>query len=130
MKNALLLAVLAGAMVVTEADDAPLILDVRPTMTSSPGAFRVRATVDRDDDNRRLEIAADSLRYYRSTIQLDGAYLPAGHYRIQARLERADGRSRGAPQDEVAMPRVSGHRRCVATREHTDADASESWRAS
>jgi hypothetical protein len=103
MVATVLLALVAWTMVVPEKSDDPLILDVRPSVTTSPGTFRVRASVERDDDNRQLEIAADSRLYYRSsTIQLDGAYaarthqifftqLPAGLYRIQVRLQRVDG---------------------------------------
>lgn len=80
-----------------------LRIDVVPRLSSAPGAFRVRAIVTREENNRSLEVVADSGDYYRSsTIQLDGAHaatvtemflrnLPSGSYQVTVTLIDADG---------------------------------------
>ena len=80
-----------------------LRIDVVPRFSSAPGAFRVRAIVTREENNRSLEIVADSGDYYRSsTLQLDGAHaatvtemffrnLPSGSYQVTVTLVDADG---------------------------------------
>ncbi len=83
--------------------EAPVTIDVRPQVTSSPGYVRVTAFVRRDPDNRSLTFIAVSGSYYRSsTSQLDGTDaarvhvmtfkdLPAGEYDIEARIGKSDG---------------------------------------
>jgi hypothetical protein len=80
-----------------------LSLRVDPAVTMSPGSFRATAFIEPDGTNRRLVLLVDSPDYYRSsTTFLEGSaaarshemvfrQLPAGTYRVEARLERNDG---------------------------------------
>ena len=80
-----------------------LRIDVVPRFSSAPGAFRVRAIVAPAEENRSLEVVADSSNYYRSsTIAMDGANaaavtemflrnLPSGTYQVTVTLTDADG---------------------------------------
>jgi hypothetical protein len=55
----------------------PLTLQVSPTMTAAPAFIRVRALVESHEDNRSLEIVAQSPQFFRSsTIDLDGRNAP------------------------------------------------------
>ena len=84
--------------------DQPLALQVSPTLTPAPGFVNVRAIVEASDDNRLLEIVAESTEYVRSsTIQLDGVSaprvsvfefrnLPPGRYDVSGFLIGAHGK--------------------------------------
>ena len=86
------------------AADNRLRIDVSPRFSNAPGAFRVRAIVAPEEENRSLEVVADSSNFYRSsTIPLDGAQaatvtelflrnLPSGTYQVTVTLTDADGR--------------------------------------
>jgi hypothetical protein len=75
-----------------------LTAQISPRITPAPGYVRVRAFVDASDDNRGLEVIAQSDDFVRSsTIQLDGGAaprlnvfefpnLPAGEYEVRAAL--------------------------------------------
>ena len=82
----------------------PLSLQVSPTMTAAPAFIRVRALVESNDDNRSLEIVAQSPQFFRSsTIDLDGRNappltvieypnMPPGFYDVTAVLVGASGK--------------------------------------
>jgi hypothetical protein len=88
----------------TPRDASPDVsLRVDPAVVMSPGSFRATAVIEPDDANRRLVLLVDSPEYYRSsTTFLEGdaaarshemvfKALPAGTYRVVARVERNDG---------------------------------------
>ena len=55
----------------------PLSLDVSPAVAMAPSPVRVRATIEASDENRWLEIIAQSPDFARSsTIELDGSRAP------------------------------------------------------
>jgi hypothetical protein len=82
----------------------PLTLQVSPTMTAAPAFIRVRALVESNDDNRSLEIVAQSPQFFRSsTVDLDGRNappltvieypnMPPGFYDVTAVLVGASGK--------------------------------------
>jgi len=75
-----------------------LQLTVSPTISMAPASVIVRAIVERDPENRMLEIVADSYAFYRRTVlELDGAKapkvnelrlidIPGGEYEVRATL--------------------------------------------
>jgi hypothetical protein len=82
----------------------PLILQVSPAVTPAPAFVRIRAVVEASDDNRSLEIVAQSSEFFRSSrIDLDGRNappltvfeypnLPAGMYEISGVLSGTGGK--------------------------------------
>jgi hypothetical protein len=73
----LLVAGLAGVSKPAQALD-PLALHVSPSVSTAPANVHVRARVEKDPDNRAIEIAADSETFFRSSfIALEGDRAPA-----------------------------------------------------
>jgi hypothetical protein len=82
----------------------PLTLQVSPLMAPAPAFVSVRATVEANDDNRALEVIAQSPDFYRSSrVELPGrnaprlavfeyASLPPGLYDITGVLVGTSGR--------------------------------------
>jgi hypothetical protein len=80
-----------------------LTAQISPRIAPAPGFVRVRAFVDASDDNRGLEVIAQSEDFVRSsTIELNGAAaprlnvfdfpnLPAGEYEVRAALFGTNG---------------------------------------
>ena len=80
-----------------------LTAQISPRITSAPGYVVVRAFVDASDDNRGLEVIAQSDDFVRSsTIELNGGSaprlnvfdfpnLPAGEYEVRAALFGTNG---------------------------------------
>ena len=80
-----------------------LDLKVSPTVSIAPAQVSVRAIVERDSENRELEIVADSLDFYRRTVvELDGERapkttelklldIPGGEYNVSATLTTMHG---------------------------------------
>jgi hypothetical protein len=76
----------------------PLTLKVSPAMAAAPAFIRVSAIVEASDENRSLEVVAQSPQFFRSsTIDLDGRSappltvieypnLPPGFYEVSAVL--------------------------------------------
>ena len=76
----------------------PLTLQVSPAMAPAPAFVSVRAHIEANDDNRTLEIVAQSSDFYRSSlVTLDGGNaprlavfnfpsLPAGLYEVSGTL--------------------------------------------
>jgi len=97
-----------------------LTAQVSPRIAPAPGYVRVRAFVDASDDNRGLEVIAQSEDFVRSsTIELNGAAaprlnvfdfpnLPAGEYEVRAALLGRNG-VRATTTQTVLV--VSGSRR-------------------
>ena len=55
----------------------PLSLQVSPTTAPAPAFVRVRAIIEGSDDNRSLEVTAQSPDYFRSSrVDLDGRNAP------------------------------------------------------
>ena len=81
-----------------------LSLEVSPTVAPGPAFVRVRALVEPNEDNRSLEIVAQSTEFYRSSrVALDGLNsprmavveyprLPPGRYEITGILVGAAGK--------------------------------------
>jgi hypothetical protein len=102
---------------------APLSLSVSPTQTPAPGFVSVRAIVEANDENRALEIVAESPEYIRSsTIQLDGhaaprvslfefRNLPPGFYDITALLLGTHGKRAGVKRVVRIVPTAAWHDR-------------------
>ena len=96
-------------------------LRVTPSISQAPAYVRVIAQIQRDPANRRLEITADSVDFYRSsTINLEGAEaprvtefqlknLPRGEYTISAVVIDDLGR-RSVAQRSVLVVAAGGER--------------------
>jgi hypothetical protein len=96
------LCLLGGGRTVDSAQS--LSLEVSPTVAPGPAFVRVRALVEPNEDNRSLEIVAQSTEFYRSShIDLDGSNsprvavveyprLPPGRYEITGILVGAAGK--------------------------------------
>jgi hypothetical protein len=96
---------LAGSAVRLAGDDR-LRARIWPAVASAPAAVRVEVLIEADEDNRALEIVAESGDYYRSsTIPLEGARaarfhsvlyrgIPAGVYEIRVVLVGGAGSTR------------------------------------
>ena len=99
-----------------------LKLQISPLVAKAPGLITVRAVVDASDDNRGLEVMAQSLDFARrSTIDLDGraapmvnvftfAHMPAGEYEVSAALLGTNGVRATMTRTVLVMP-SSGSRR-------------------
>jgi hypothetical protein len=99
-----------------------LSLRVSPSVVNAPGYVMVTVTVQRDPDNRALEISADSGGFYRSSeIQLEGERaplitqvalnnLPGGEYEIVATLSDRRGRHTVARSSALIMSALGPER--------------------
>jgi len=100
----------------------PLTLQVSPTMVAAPAFVRVRALIEGSDDNRSLEVTAQSPNYFRrSSIDLDGrnappiavfeyANLPPGLYDVTAVLAGTGGKRATVSRLVSVVPaRGTGH---------------------
>lgn len=91
------------AAAVPLAGDSPLALRVTPAVSRAPAFVRVHVTVATHEDNRALDVVADSPNYYRaSRVPLEGEaaarlqivefpHLPSGTYTVQATLVGSGG---------------------------------------
>jgi hypothetical protein len=82
----------------------PLSLEVSPVVAPGPAFVRLRALVEPNDDNRSLDIVAQSAEFYRSShVDLDGRNspriavveyprLPPGRYEITGVLVGVGGK--------------------------------------
>jgi len=85
----------------------PLSLHVTPVMAAAPAFISVRAVIEASDDNRALEIVAQSSDFFRSSrVELDGRNapplslfqypnLPPGLYEVSAILIGTNGQRAG-----------------------------------
>lgn len=104
---AILAAVLLLAAVPSQAGST-VTLHVTPIMAFAPADLMIRASVDANDANRKLEIVAESDDYYRSSeVQLDGASaartnlvsfrgLPGGAYTVRVIVRGSRGEVLGS----------------------------------
>ena len=99
-----------------------LKLQISPLVAQEPGFITVRTVVDASDDNRSLEVMAQSPDFARrSTIDLEGraapkvrvfsfAHMPAGQYEVSAVLLGANGVRATTARTVLIMP-TPGSRR-------------------
>src|SRR5207237_504769 len=92
-----------------------LSMKVSPAVSFAPANLVIRAVVAADDENRAIEITAESEDFYRSSeIELDGSRaphttmvyfrnLPGGAYEVRARLKGANGHERALVQSNVTV---------------------------
>ena len=90
----------------TVAGKEPVSIRVFPAVSFAPADLVIQTRIEPDDNNRAMEVAANSEEFYRSsTIPLDGGRapqtitirfvsLPPGVYEVNAALIGADGRRR------------------------------------
>jgi hypothetical protein len=93
-----------------------LKLQISPLVAQAPGVITVRTVVDVSDDNRGLEVMAQSPDFTRrSTIDLDGrsaprvnvfafAHMPAGEYEVSAVLLGPSGVRATAARTVLIVP--------------------------
>jgi len=96
----------------------PLTLQVTPAMAAAPAFISIRALVEASDDNRALEVVAQSSDFFRSSrIELDGrdapplsvfqyANLPPGLYEISAFLIGTGGQRAAVSKLVKVVPRT------------------------
>jgi len=92
-----------------------LTMRVSPTFASAPAKLWVYTRVEASEENRAIEIVAESEEFYRSSeIELDSERaprttvfefrgLPAGLYDVRAVLKGAGGRELGVAQTQVRL---------------------------
>jgi hypothetical protein len=92
-----------------------LAIKVSPAVSFAPANLIIRTSVDRDADNRALEVVAQSADFYRSsTVSLDGdraakttqfefRSLPPGEYDISVVVTGADGRQRAISRTQARV---------------------------
>ncbi len=106
--------------------DAPLgagqrlMMKVSPNIAFAPANLIVRATIERNVENRYIELVAESEDFYRSSeVQLDGdaapqtvrfefRALPSGSYIVRATLKGADERPIANVRQEVNVMEAGG----------------------
>jgi hypothetical protein len=105
---------MVGAATAT-AKEAPLRASVSPSFATAPASLRVRAMVEPADDNRALDIVADSGGYFRSSrIELSGAEaarthtiefraMPEGAYQVLVILRGHDDHARATLSYQVVV---------------------------
>jgi hypothetical protein len=92
-----------------------LQLQVSPAVSMAPASVMVRAIIERNSENRQLEIVADSEDFYRRTVvDLDGASapkvnelrlidIPGGEYEVTATLYDSNGARTAAHRSIMVM---------------------------
>jgi hypothetical protein len=90
-----------------------LAMRVSPAVAFAPANLVVRATVEANEENRAIEIVAESEEFYRSSeIQLDGGRaprttlfefrsLPTGSYQVRAVLKGAAGKELASTKTQL-----------------------------
>jgi hypothetical protein len=103
VKTALFANAFLFAALSTGATEEPVAVRVSSSVATAPATVVVTATVQRDEQNRSLVVAAESDDFLRSsTIQLDGQdearihqfwlkSLPEGHYVVTALVQGSQG---------------------------------------
>jgi hypothetical protein len=96
----------------------PLTLQVSPVMTAAPAVISVRALIEASDENRALEIVAQSSEFFRgSRIELDGraapplsvfqySNLPPGLYEVGAFLIGTNGQRAAVSKIVKVVPKT------------------------
>jgi hypothetical protein len=92
-----------------------LQIRVSPAMSFAPANLVVQAVIESDDDNRSLEVVAESSDFYRSSeISLDGhraphvtvfelRSLPSGDYEVRAVLKGTGNQTRAVTRESVRV---------------------------
>jgi len=92
-----------------------LRIRVSPETSFAPANLVVQAVIESDDDNRSLEVIAESTEFYRSSeIPLDGhraprltvfelRSLPSGEYEVRAVLKGAGNQTRAVTRESVRV---------------------------
>lgn len=108
----------AGCLVLTMATPrAGELLAVRatPRVSYAPSNLTIRATIEKSDQHRAIEVLADSVDFMRrSEVQLDGASaprvtifefpnMPKGVYTVVAQLKGAHGEVLARVEEEVRV---------------------------
>lgn len=113
--NLKFLAIFLLLLAVPATGNEQISMRVTPTLSVEPAVIRVRVAVEPNDDNRTLEIVAESSDYFRSSqIDIDGASaarmnqfeyrgLPAGTYTIRSTVFGRNGRQRASTQNEITV---------------------------
>jgi hypothetical protein len=113
------LAMLMLPVVATGAGER-LTIRVSPAFAVAPGNLRILTSVQAHDDNRAIEIVAESADFYRSSERtLDGAraprtqlfefrQLPGGAYEIRVTLKGAGGKALAFAQSRVLVHDLRG----------------------
>jgi hypothetical protein len=113
--SAACIGLLAGAGTVNGGQ--PLTLQVSPAMTAAPAVISVRAVIEASDENRALEVVAQSSDFFRgSRVELDGrdspplsvfqySNLPPGLYEVSAFLIGTNGQRAAVSKIVKVMPR-------------------------
>ena len=95
----------------------PLSLQVSPAMAAAPAFISVRAVIEASDDNRALEVVAQSSDFFRSSrVELDGraapplsvfqySNLPPGLYEVSAFLIGTSGQRAAVSKIVKVVPR-------------------------
>jgi hypothetical protein len=90
-------------------------MTVSPAQSFAPATLRIQVRLERDVDNRALEIAADSGDFYRSSVvELDGERaprvvivefrsVPGGHYEIRSALRDGVGHERACVRQQAIV---------------------------
>jgi predicted phage tail protein len=99
-----------------------MVLHVSPSVAFAPANLVVRATIPADQQNRSVEIVAESDSFYRSSeIQLEGdraprtsqfefRSLPPGTYEVRATVLGTRGEQRSTARQQVnVMSSSAGH---------------------
>jgi len=119
VKSALVLVFLLSVAGVLNGSET-LSMKVTPPISLEPAALTVSVTIERDADNRALQIVAESPDYYRSSqIPLDGQNaprvnviqlksVPAGLYEVTGVLVRTQGRRSVVQRVAQVQPAVGG----------------------
>jgi len=112
MKARCLVAMVLTATAVAGAKE-PLSIRVSPAFSFAPANLVIRTSVEPDEENRSLEVVADSDEFYRSsTIMLEGdrapktmmvefRTVPPGDYNVTAMLIGADGHRRAIARSHI-----------------------------
>ncbi|SRR5216684_8942858 len=92
-----------------------IAVHVSPRIAFAPATVVVRTTVEKNEDNRAMEVVVDGGEYYRSSlVQLEGdsaprtttielREVPGGMYVVRATLVGRDGRPHDTVQEEVQI---------------------------
>jgi hypothetical protein len=92
-----------------------ILLRVSPSVSFEPANLVVRTIIESNDENRSMEIIAESIKFYRSSeIPLNGGHaprtalvefrgLPSGAYQVRAVLKGVAGREIASVQHNISV---------------------------
>jgi hypothetical protein len=115
MKIACLMCALLVSLALPVNGDSRLSIAISPARSFAPATLLVRVRIDRNAENRTLDVVAASEDFYRSSeIQLDGEQapatevfefrsLPSGAYEVRGVLRDRGGRQRAAARQQIEV---------------------------